>query len=246
MFNLSDGTIVSTSGSPVARIDAMANGWYRCSLHATATTAASGDILIALCASGSASYAGNGSKGLYLWGAQFENGIAATSYIATASAQVTRAGDSLLAATSGLGWWSASEFTVAARAETTANDGTTGRYFYQIDNGSTPHRLYGSVVNGNYTVNAVTANTQVVAITHALGTAKLMTAIAAFKENDYASCVPAVSSTIQTDTSGTMPSGLTTVRIGMATSTNGQLNGWFKTIRYWATRLSDAQIGDIS
>lgn len=246
IFDLSGGTVASTSGTVKTRIEAFGNGWYRCSLHAIATATASGDVTFGMCNALSSTYTGDGTSGLYLWGAQFEIGIAATSYIATTSAQVTRAGDSLLGLTASLPWWtSGSEFTIACRAETTAVDGNVDRYLFLIDNGATSNRMFSYILGANYTLLTTSSSTTVVNIQHALGSTALMTALAAFKENDFASYIPDISSSIQTDMVGAMPTGLSQIRLGCS-GTAGQLNGWFKTFRYWNTKLTNSEIGDIT
>lgn len=69
------GALGTTNGTPTARtITALANGWYRISVTATATTSASGNVaIVAASANGTTSYAGsNGSTAVLLWGAQLE------------------------------------------------------------------------------------------------------------------------------------------------------------------------------
>ena len=86
-FNLSNGT-VSGSGSIVS----YGNGWYRCSFTAT-TAIGSGGAYINLSNGTTGNYAGDGTSGVFLYGAQVELGAYATSYIPTLGASVTRSSD---------------------------------------------------------------------------------------------------------------------------------------------------------
>jgi hypothetical protein len=85
-FDLTNGTITSTT-SATGTIQALPNGWYRCT--ATATTVASPGTVtprVSSSLNGSAqTYEGNGDEAIYLWGAQLEQSATVGEYIPTTS-----------------------------------------------------------------------------------------------------------------------------------------------------------------
>lgn len=89
IFDLSAGSVVSTSGGATAAIVSAHNGWWRCSITYTAATSLSTQHSVMLASGGATSYAGDGTSGAYFWGAQIEQASAATQYIATTTAAVT-------------------------------------------------------------------------------------------------------------------------------------------------------------
>ena len=89
-FNLTSGTV---TGGTNPFIQNYGNGWYRIGATFTANQASNNFILFLLDASGNASYTGNGTNGLFVYGAQIEVGSVATSYIPTTTAPITRNAD---------------------------------------------------------------------------------------------------------------------------------------------------------
>jgi hypothetical protein len=77
-FDLINGVVGDKSAGVTQQITSLGNGWYRCAIEFTAATGGSQTINLALItASNSArgqSYLGDGTSGIYLWGAQLEAG----------------------------------------------------------------------------------------------------------------------------------------------------------------------------
>lgn len=130
--NLSTPTISSYS------ISSVGNGWYRVSVTITGATSAavimpaftSGDIV-------NPSYTGDGTSGIYIWGAQLEAGSFPTSYIPTTSAQVTRAADSAsMTGTNFSSWYRQDEGTLFAKASSQVSSGTTDADFVEANDGT--------------------------------------------------------------------------------------------------------------
>ena len=93
--DLSLGTITSTVGSPLATsITAVGDGWYRISITQTTNAAGTATIQVRPSNSGTnTSFTGDGTSGVYAWGAQLELGSTATAYQKVVSQyEVTQAG----------------------------------------------------------------------------------------------------------------------------------------------------------
>jgi len=92
-FNVLTGTVVSAGAGLTASIVPAANGWFRCILTYSNRTA-NGVQVIPSNNGSSVSFIGDGTSGVYLWGAQAESGSFATTYIPTTTTSVTRLADS--------------------------------------------------------------------------------------------------------------------------------------------------------
>ena len=80
--DLTLGTIITTSGSPLATsITAVGNGWYRISITQITNAAGTAAIQVRPSNSGTTTFfTGDGTSGIYAWGAQLEVSATATAY----------------------------------------------------------------------------------------------------------------------------------------------------------------------
>jgi hypothetical protein len=239
-FDLSNGTLGSASGITGAITDA-GNGWYRCSVTSAATTTASGAIAVAIVPAKTsarfASLTGNGTSGLYAWGAQLEAGAFATSYIPTTSAASTRNADvATMTGTNFSDWYSASAGGVVARVLPSTVSGT--RPVLQFDD---------STANEVITLQGNTTNPELVIVEGGAGQAQIDAGTiaantvynlgAAWATDDCAAAVNGGAAV--TDTTATIPT-VTQARLG-SDGTN-YLNGHLQNIRYWPQRIIDAEV----
>ena len=88
MFNLSTGSVSSSSNVTSPTITSYPNGWYRCSI--TVTTNIINVVFNGFPTSSNATYSGDGVSGVFIWGAQFEYGSSASPYYATTSTAKNR------------------------------------------------------------------------------------------------------------------------------------------------------------
>ena len=88
-FNVSTGAIGSVSSGITATITSVGNGWYRCTATSTQGTGTNYFGVGVANTDGAPNFAGNGTSGAYLWGAQLEQRSSATAYTATTTQPIT-------------------------------------------------------------------------------------------------------------------------------------------------------------
>ena len=94
-YELDTETVVITvpGTNTTASIENVGNGWYRCSYTSDALVVTNAACQVRVNNGTSSTFAGDGTSGVIFWGAQFEEGSFASSYIPTNGTTVTRAAD---------------------------------------------------------------------------------------------------------------------------------------------------------
>jgi hypothetical protein len=102
-YDLTAVTTTNISGTGTATITDAGNGWYRITATTTSTASGTGYWQFNLLdGSSNISYTGDGTSGVFLWGAQLEQRSSVTAYTATTTAPITNYIPALQTAASGV------------------------------------------------------------------------------------------------------------------------------------------------
>lgn len=82
-FNLSTGTLGTVGSAATATITSVGDGWYRCTMTATLAVGANTLAYYLASANNTLSYTGNGTNGIFIWGAQLVEGTEPLDYLPT-------------------------------------------------------------------------------------------------------------------------------------------------------------------
>jgi hypothetical protein len=236
-FNLTTGQVGTVGSGTTATITAFKDGWYRCTVSRVVALVSVTTVINLASANNTTSYTGDGTSGLFIWGAQLEAGAFPTSYIPTVAATVTRNADvATMTGTNFSDWYSAGAGGIVARVLPSTVSGT--RPALQLDDATANEviTLRGSTTNPELViVDGGSPQAQIDAGTIAANTAYSLGAAW-----DTDNCAAAINGgAAVTDTSATIPT-VTQARLG-SDGTN-YLNGNLQTLRYWPQRITNAEV----
>ena len=230
-FDLANGVVGTAETGTSGAITSVGGGWYRCSLILDTAAVASVNPLIGITtANGATAYSGDGSSGIYVWGAQLEAGAFATSYIPTGASSATRAADVVTCTGAAFSSWFngtegtlLDEFACAAMSNSPSGASLNG---YGWNDNSTQALWWDGVAN--------TATPSTVAV----GQARRQ--VVAWDAAGYS--ISANGSTPTTVTGRQpWPSARSALQLGGIGSIQ-YINGPIKRVRYWRKRLTNAQL----
>jgi hypothetical protein len=235
--DLSNGSILSGSGV----VTSVGNGWYRISVTGAAPDALT-RLRVGLLSGSSASYTGDGTSGVFVWGASFEAGSSATSYIPNlTTGSTTRNADvATVTGTNFSDWWQPGKGSALVRARPSVVSGTRPLIQFDDTTGGNIIALRGNATNPElYVRTGGLDQVQIDAGTIAANTSYRLAG--SWAEN---SCAASINSgTPVLDGVATIPV-VTQSRLG-SDGTN-YLNGHLEAVEYYDERVLDASLQVVS
>jgi hypothetical protein len=243
-YDLIAGTcVISSSNASSAGIQNISNGWFRVWLVATCTTAGSDTYFATFLRNGTATttaYTGDGTSGLYLWGAQLEVGAFPTSYIPTVASTVTRAADQAsMTGTNFSSWYNQSQGSMYAETTNASNGIIYGR-IASINSANSsielltyPNSNLGGALNLN---NSFIFNSSV--------TASVLTVLTKSLISYSATSVSLIANgnTVLSAALTAIPTNLNTLSIGSSFNNQYVLCGHIRKLSYYPVALSSTNL----
>ena len=248
-FNVTTGAFGSVTGSLTYRAEQYLNGVWRVAVTAVATTTSlNGCVFVAFSNNTNTAtiptYAGQTTSDVFIWGAQFEAGSFATSYIPTTSAAVVRSADVCsITGSAFTSFYNATEGTFVFRGIKQALQPTVTPSYLGVDDGTSSNRviLYGGAAEAGLVTVGGAAQAAVGGVTQAAALTSFTIALR-YKANDFAFCLNG--GTVSTDTSGTVPT-VTQMLFGNRLSSS-YMGGWIQSVQYYNRIKTNAQLQALS
>ena len=237
--DIRDGSLAGASAGITTSYEDVGNGWKRIAITHSAGANDTARINVVE-TSGQRSFAGDGTSGIYIYGAQLEAGAFPTSYIPTSGATATRAADVASIPVSAFGY-NQSEGTVVVEFESKINSDLN--YVWDLSFDSSNRMFSKASITQNLRVIVGGANqANITAVPDAGQFNKYAYAI---KRDDMGLSKNGEAPTI--DASGSIVENPTTLQIGAAINgTAGYLDGHIKSIKYFPRKLTAAQLQELT
>ena len=241
-FDLKNG-IVGQTNADDAIIEYYGNGWYKLSITDVLTSAAI-DVRIAI-SNGVDTYNGVIGNGVYVWGAQLEQGSYATSYIPNygTSAGITRVAETANGA-GDASTFNSLEGVLMAEISALADDADTLRWINLSDGGTSNRVAFYYRTDENQLTYLVSSGGTQVFSTVTLSSASSFNKIAAkYKQNDFSLWINGYE--LITDTNGNAPVGLNDLSFDNAVG-GDNFYGSAKQLQYFDSALNDSDLETIT
>lgn len=242
-FDLDLGLIGTSSGTSItsSSITPLANGWFRCSISLDDAGTYSPEYYMVTSATSVEReiYLGDGSSGFFLWGAQIEALPFASSYIKSVIASTTRTADKLSIGSNGN--FNEPTGSISFTFDI-IGDANTDQHFCSVNDGTDDNRhillrssdkirtvvISSSVSQADYSDTSVFPVNETIKLAYTYST------------NAFETFRDGVS--IGSDTSGTPPTGVTSISLGSNRTGIQQLFGHIKSFRIDDVELTAEQV----
>ena len=261
IVNLTTGVVTqrSTNGAGASARDAVenvGNGWWRVSVVADATGQTNIVPTVSPMLSGTDTLTafgdpttGGGSTFIYVWGAQLEQDVSATSYIPTTTVAVSVGRDDVVMTGTGFSsWWNNAAGTMVWEGEVIDADTTFGNVLWMVSDGSGSNRNLGFVGQARsigWYCNGTAGGEAAIVDAAVMSPRVPFKQAAAYALNDGAACING--GTVGTDTSFELPVGLNQLQIGYNYGgSTTPLKGWVRKLTYYPTRKTNSELQALS
>jgi hypothetical protein len=249
VINLLNGSVVSQQGFTSISVKNFSNGWYKINAVFTATSSVAPNIQpIAdgfTTTSDNYTYNGDGTSGIYIWGAMFEQGSYATSYIPNygTALGVTRSAET--ATGSGdASTFNDSEGVLMAEISALSDDSTNRRISISNETTSDDNRinLMYTATSNSITINYKASGTTRVTFTYVLNDiTNYNKVLMLYKSGDFRFYVNGFK--LDTDSNTTMIADGTLRELAFQDATNSNnFYGNTKQVQYYDSALTDNEL----
>jgi hypothetical protein len=243
-FNLTSGIIGLKGTDLTASISSFGNGWYRCSATATATATVNSLLGFLMQPNNNSGrffgYQGDGTSGIYVWGAQLEQGAFPTSYIPTTASTATRTADNASMTGSNFSSWYRQDEGTFISNSSILKSGIQTQFVWNVGDGTNQISLRSPQVTGDrfrgnignvFTPTPGTGNTLVTTSKAAIAYNSALGRLQVGNSSDEV-----VPSQLPTLTSSNV------FAIGNSGAGGNSLNGTIRQITYYPSRLTNTQL----
>ena len=233
VVDLTNGAISTPTGTCTATN--VGNGWYRITVSGTSDSTTATVFANLIDGAGANTYTGDGTSGVYVWGAQIEVGAFATSYIPTVASQVTRTADQCaIVAPNFAPWYNQSEGTFVVEAITSSRTSASANNETLIAASNILTAVRGA---GTVSLGWFIGSTTFRSFSYTTANATIKTA-AAYQAGNNAASLNGGAPVTDTGSTYSSPTSL-----GIGNIANSQyLNGHLRNITYYPVRLTNAQL----
>lgn len=239
-YNISAGAIGNGANTSNTAITALANGWFRCAFTFTPVVYANGHFQILLSNSNTASqlpsYTGDGSSGVYIWGAQLEAASFASSYIPTTSSSATRAADVV-----SFTWTRDPSLPITLYTDFASVDAAASgnQFILSLNGGSVSNRISAFKANLGETIGQRVTSGGSASVSTAAGTINAGGKFAvAVQAGDYQSYF--AGSAVSASAGAVMPVSLTQLQFG--SELGSELFNYIRRAAYFPVRVSNTDL----